>query len=87
MGMAGKPSGIDGGEVARYFLEGKVKEIADYCETDIINTYRLWLRYELFREALAPTQFHASEEKLAEYIKLRSNIKPHLDGMIEARSQ
>ena len=82
MGMVGKPSGIDGGEVARYFLEGKVKEIADYCETDIVNTYRLWLRYELFRGALTPTQFHASEQKLAEFIKLRSNTKPHLDDMV-----
>jgi predicted PolB exonuclease-like 3'-5' exonuclease len=34
MGMPGKPRGIDGAEVERYFLEGKIKEIADYCETD-----------------------------------------------------
>jgi predicted PolB exonuclease-like 3'-5' exonuclease len=87
MGMAGKPSGTDGGEVALYFLEGKVKEIADYCETDIVNTYRLWLRYELFRGALTPIQFQLSEQKLAEFIKARSNAKPHLDGMIELRSQ
>jgi 3'-5' exonuclease len=86
MGMAGKPTGIDGGEVARYFLEGKVKEIADYCETDIVNTYRLWLRYELFRGALTPIQFQLSEQKLAEFIKARSNTKPYLDGMIEGRS-
>jgi 3'-5' exonuclease len=68
-------------------LKGKYKEIADYCETDIVNTYRLWLRYELFRGALTPAQFHVSEQKLAEFIKLRSNTKPHLDGMVEVRSQ
>ena len=33
MGMPGKPDGIDGAEVERYFLEGKIKEIAEYCET------------------------------------------------------
>ena len=33
MGLPGKPKGIDGGEVERYFHEGKIKEIADYCET------------------------------------------------------
>ncbi|MGA7004183.1 MAG: hypothetical protein WBZ28_19805, partial [Pseudolabrys sp.] len=37
MGMAGKPGGIDGSEVSRHFLEGKIKEIADYCETDDIG--------------------------------------------------
>ena len=40
MSLPGKPKGIDGGEVERYFHEGKIKEIADYCETDIVNTYR-----------------------------------------------
>src|SRR3954453_11843747 len=34
MGLPGKPKGFDGGEVERYFHEGKIKEIADYCETD-----------------------------------------------------
>ena len=48
MGMPEKPDGMQGSEVARYFLEGKIKEIADYCESDIVNTYRVWLRYELF---------------------------------------
>jgi predicted PolB exonuclease-like 3'-5' exonuclease len=41
MGLPGKPKGFDGGEVERYFHEGKIKEIADYCETDIVNTYRV----------------------------------------------
>jgi hypothetical protein len=39
---------VDGSEVERYLLEGKIREIADYCETDIVNTYRVWLRYEFF---------------------------------------
>jgi 3'-5' exonuclease len=43
----GKREGIDGAEVEPYFLDGKIKEIADYCETDVVNTYRVWLRYEL----------------------------------------
>jgi predicted PolB exonuclease-like 3'-5' exonuclease len=33
MGLPGKPKGFDGGEVERYFREGKIKEVADYCET------------------------------------------------------
>ena len=78
MGMSGKPAGIHGGEVARYCLEGKIKEVADYCETDIVNTYRVWLRYELFRGRLTKAAFAASEEDLFEFIKLRSNAKPHL---------
>jgi 3'-5' exonuclease len=31
MGLPGKPKGFDGSEVERYFREGKIKEIAEYC--------------------------------------------------------
>ncbi|MGC1591653.1 MAG: hypothetical protein WA770_16240, partial [Pseudolabrys sp.] len=78
MGLSGKPAGIHGGEVARYCLEGKIKEVADYCETDIVNTYRVWLRYELFRGRLTNEVFATSEANLVEFIKLRGNTKPHL---------
>lgn len=78
MGMPGKPDGIDGSEVERYFLEGKIKEIADYCETDIVNTYRVWLRYELFRGKLTDDGFKTSERCLADFVEERVDKKPHL---------
>jgi 3'-5' exonuclease len=82
MGLPGKPDSIDGSEVHAYFRDGRIKEIADYCETDIINTYRVWLRYEQFRGKLTPIQFQLSEQKLAEFIKMRAETKPHLVGMV-----
>ena len=69
MGLPGKPDSIDGAEVERYFLDGKIKEIADYCETDVVNTYRVWLRYELFRGKLSDIVFQASEANLSEFIR------------------
>jgi predicted PolB exonuclease-like 3'-5' exonuclease len=71
MGLPGKPEGIDGTDVERYFLEGRIKEIADYCETDVVNTYRVWLRYELFRSRLNESEHHASERNLADFIDAR----------------
>jgi predicted PolB exonuclease-like 3'-5' exonuclease len=68
MGLPGKPKGFDGGEVERYFRAGKIKEIAGYCETDVINTYRVWLRYELFRGTLSQDAFEASERSLSGFI-------------------
>jgi 3'-5' exonuclease len=78
MGLPGKPENMDGTEVERYFLDGKIKEIADYCETDVVNTFRVWLRYELFRGRLSDIAFQASETNLSESVKARSNTKPHL---------
>ncbi|MGO9473764.1 MAG: 3'-5' exonuclease [Rhodomicrobium sp.] len=83
MGLPGKPDSIDGSEVHRYFREGRIKEIADYCETDIINTYRVWLRFELFRGRLSQSEYEASERGLAEFIKARGDTKAHLLEMIE----
>lgn len=76
MGIPGKPDAMDGGEVHRYFLDSKIEEIAEYCETDVVNTYRLWLRYELFRGRSSSAEFHASEAYLDNFLKGRRNAKP-----------
>lgn len=82
MGLPGKPENIDGGEVEKYFREGRIKEIADYCESDVVNTYRVWLRHELFRGKLSPIQAQFCEQKLAEFIKVRRDVKPHLASIL-----
>jgi hypothetical protein len=61
---------------APYFLEGRIREIADYCETDVVNTYRVWLRYELFRGRLTESEYQASERNLADFIATRVNRMP-----------
>lgn len=83
MGLQGKPEGISGKDVAAYVADGKIAEVAAYCETDVINTYRLWLRYELFSARLTQEQFHASEESLLSFISKAVERKPHLSYLID----
>jgi predicted PolB exonuclease-like 3'-5' exonuclease len=79
--------GIDGSEVERYsFLEGRIKEIADYCEADVVNTYRVWLRYELFRGRLSEREHQASERALTDFIAARANAKMHLNRLVQERT-
>jgi 3'-5' exonuclease len=78
MGLPGKPGDISGKDVERYYLEGRIKEIANYCETDVVNTYRVWLRHELFRGKLSEAEFIASESDLQDYIAAHRETKPHL---------
>lgn len=78
MGMPGKPDGVGGKEVDSYFRQGRIKEIADYCETDVVNTYRVWLRYELFRGKLTEAGYRTSEADLGGWIKERAQTKLHL---------
>jgi 3'-5' exonuclease len=83
MGLPGKGSGVDGSSVAALFAQGRLKDISDYCEADVINTYQLWLRYELFRGRLTTEQFAASEADLHTYLKERAGAKPHLAVFLE----
>jgi 3'-5' exonuclease len=67
---------MDGGEVEKYYRDGRIKEIAAYCESDVINTYRVWLRYELFRGKLTRQSYDASEANLESFLKARHNTTP-----------
>jgi 3'-5' exonuclease len=82
MGLPGKPDGINGADVDLYFRQGRPREIAYYCESDVVNTYRVWLRHELFRGNLTHAGLEASEAILGEFIKARINTKPHLGELI-----
>ena len=82
MGLPGKPAGITGADVEKFVGEGRIKEVADYCESDVVNTYRVWLRYELFRGRLSYEVFQASEINLQDFIRTRGNAKPHLSELI-----
>jgi 3'-5' exonuclease len=59
-----------------------LRQIAEYRETDVLNTYRVWLRYDLFRGRLSDPKFQASEANLAEFVKARDSTKPHLSGLM-----
>jgi predicted PolB exonuclease-like 3'-5' exonuclease len=72
MGLPGKPNDMTGAEVEKYYRDGHIREIAEYCESDVLNTYRVWLRHELFRGRLSPAEFQASEANLADFVKARA---------------
>jgi predicted PolB exonuclease-like 3'-5' exonuclease len=78
MGLPGKPDGMTGAEVEKYYRDGHIRELPEYCESYVLNTYRVWLRYELFRGRLSENVFQASEANLIEFVKVRGNTKPHL---------
>jgi 3'-5' exonuclease len=71
MGIPGKPDELCGGEVETYFRDGRISEIAVYCETDVVNTYRLWLRHELFRGGLDQPGYDESELRLRAFLDAR----------------
>jgi 3'-5' exonuclease len=55
IGLPGK-LGMTGEGVWDAHLEGRTEDIRNYCETDVINTYLIYLRFELMRGRLAPDE-------------------------------
>jgi 3'-5' exonuclease len=72
IGFSGKPTTMNGSEVESYFRVGRIKEIADYCETDVVNTFRVWLRYELFCGRLSRGGYETSEKSILDFIQAHS---------------
>lgn len=82
MGLPGKPDGIDGSQVQAYYEAGRIDEIADYCQSDVLNTYRIWLRYELFRGRLTEEEFEFSDGEAQSHERNPATLQPQ-----EARHQ
>jgi len=61
-GLPGK-LGMEGSQVYAAWQRGEIGAIRDYCETDVANTYLLYLRYQLIRGALDAAA-HAREVQL-----------------------
>jgi predicted PolB exonuclease-like 3'-5' exonuclease len=51
LGFPGK-LGMHGAEVWAEYLRGGIARIRNYCETDVLNTYLIYLRFELLRGRL-----------------------------------
>jgi predicted PolB exonuclease-like 3'-5' exonuclease len=83
LGLAGKPEGIDGSKVEETIAAGRIDEVARYCETDVVNTYRLWLIHELFRGAITFEEMRWSERQLVDYVRQHKLANPHLQAAMD----
>jgi predicted PolB exonuclease-like 3'-5' exonuclease len=59
LGLPGKV-GMHGADVWPAYLQGGLSRIRNYCETDVLNTYLIYLRFELLRGRLNAAE-HAHE--------------------------
>lgn len=84
LGFPGK-LGMDGSDVWNRFLSGDVKAIRDYCETDVLNTYLVYLRFELMRNRLTMDAYEAECGQLRAY--LAAEDKAHFQEFLTAWSQ
>jgi len=81
LGLPGK-LGMSGDQVWPKFLAGGIREIRDYCETDVINTYLVYLRFEQMRGRLTAPELSREEARVREM--LAADGHTHLAQYLEA---
>ena len=74
LGLPGK-LGMDGSQVWDAYQAGRLADIRNYCETDVVNTYLVFLRFQAMRGAITADQ-HAARCVLVRETLGRSN-DPH----------
>ncbi len=81
LGFPGK-MGMDGSKVWDNYLEGNIEGIRNYCETDVLNTYLVFLRYELMRGLKSMTAYETECERVRDM--LQEDGYPHLLEFLSA---
>jgi len=81
LGLPGK-MGQSGAEVWGQFQAGKIGEIRNYCETDVLNTYLIFLRWEVLRGNLDDAGWRRETVLVRDTLKAAN--KPHWNAFLEA---
>jgi len=81
LGLPGK-LGFSGAQVWGEWLAGDLVRIRRYCETDVLNTYLVYLRFDLMRGRLTPERYVEEVEKVK--VVLRAGKEPHFAEFLHA---
>jgi len=76
--------GMSGAKVWDAFQAGDLAAIRDYCETDVLNTYLVYLRFELLRGRLTPREYEEECQRVRD--TLSQEAKPHFKEFLAAWS-
>ncbi len=84
LGFPGK-FGMDGSLVWEKFQQGAIDEIRNYCETDVLNTYLVYLQFEMIRGRCSRGLLAQKTERVKNL--LRESAEKHLMDFLEVWEQ
>ena len=82
-GFPGK-LGMDGSQVYAQYLAGQLEDIRRYCETDVMNTYLVYCRFQKMRGGFTEAEY---EQEIAYVKETLGNLAPterHWDEYLNA---
>jgi 3'-5' exonuclease len=82
-GFPGK-LGMDGSQVYTAFLDGKLEEIRRYCETDVMNTYLLYCRFQKMRCGFTEAEYEQEIAMVKSTLAGLAPAEPHWQEYLAA---
>jgi len=73
LGYPGK-MGMDGSKVAEAVAGGHLHKVRQYCETDVLNTYLVYLRFQLMTGQLTTAQLEIEEDKVKAFLDEQGQV-------------
>ena len=73
LGLPGK-LGMDGSRVWDAYQAGRLADIRNYCETDVVNTYLVFLRFQAMRGAVTAEQYRAHTDLVRSTLERSSGV-------------
>ncbi len=83
LGLPGK-FGPDGSKVTEMWDAKQIGAIRDYCETDVLNTYLVYLRWQMLRGVLSTEDHNRAVGDVISLIDSERETRPHLADFLAA---
>ena len=82
-GFPGK-LGMDGSQVYAQYLAGQTDDIRRYCETDVMNTYLVYCRFQKMRGGLTEAEYEQEITHVKETLGQLAPTESHWDEYLKA---
>lgn len=82
LGMPGKYD-VSGEQVMELYLKNDTEKIKEYCESDVLNTYWLYLKYELLKGNLTAEDYERSLSAMSDKLPKKRNYNSIFKEKIE----
>jgi 3'-5' exonuclease len=82
-GFAGK-LGIDGSQVFQAVQDGRLNEVRQYCETDVINTYLIYTQFQCMRGQWSAEVTQAEQALVRQTLMNAAPHAPHWQNYLNA---
>ena len=79
--------GVDGSRVAEYFDDKKYNEIREYCETDVLATYLVYLKMALVQGLIDKNAYNKALCDIEEYLIKTQDKKKGLKEFLDVWCQ